>query len=80
MLNPDPILLSHEEHVTLIMRRFRLKQSDEIAKDIIYNDQLCRVSKAMAETEPMEKAVAAIWSSYFGFLMFGTLLIWELIR
>lgn len=76
----DPIVLTHEDHLNEIMRRWRHKRADLLAEDVIYNDTLCRVSKAMAEPEPIDKAVTAIWSGYVGFIAFGTLLFWECLR
>ena len=55
-MHPDPIILTHEQHVAEIMcmpisHRERLKQIDERSLDVLFDDQLRRVAEAIAEHE-----------------------------
>jgi hypothetical protein len=76
------IILSHDEHVEHIHTLWRQNRIDLDAQDIIFAAQLRAVEGAMFEPEPTQwdKAVAVIWSGYFGFIAFGGLLFWELVR
>lgn len=76
----DPIFMSREEHLEHIQSLWRHKRADKLRAEVLYNEQLIAVSAAMAEREPIDKAAAAIWSSYFAYLTFGMLLIWEMCR
>lgn len=51
----DPIVLTREQHVDHINRtwsRERVRRADDLAADIIFDDDLRRVGIAMAEPEP----------------------------
>ena len=82
MMHPEPIVLTREEHIRQIHSYWRQKDIDRLRDECIFEDEERVVARAMWEPEPapIDKAVTAIWSGYICFMMFGALLLWEMLR
>ena len=77
----QPILLSHEQHVSEIMHRWRLEQIDRISSDLLFEDHLRRVAEAMYEPPPVMRLPKwPVW--LMACLLWAPIIVvgWEILR